>query len=110
MGEIILRNLDDLLVTRLKQRAEHDGPSVEEVAERMLADALQLPKGEAPQPSKAELLAEMDRIAAMSPGPQTSSFIPSRTSRLILPAWESRSRRTGAGGAAATWLSSGSGS
>ncbi|HTQ14359.1 MAG TPA: hypothetical protein VMH86_10825 [Rhizomicrobium sp.] len=59
MGQIIVRNLDDAVIQRLKRRAAREKLSVEETVRRILADA------EPAQPSKAELLAEIDRIAHM---------------------------------------------
>ncbi|MEJ0041990.1 MAG: hypothetical protein WDM81_07145 [Rhizomicrobium sp.] len=38
MGEIVIGNLDDALVTRLKQRAERQGLSLEESVRRTLED------------------------------------------------------------------------
>ncbi|MEI9887521.1 MAG: hypothetical protein WDN08_13660 [Rhizomicrobium sp.] len=59
MGEIIVGNLDDALVTRLKQRAEQQGLTLEETVRRVLVEAL--------RPSKDELIADLNRIAAMNP-------------------------------------------
>jgi antitoxin FitA len=60
MGQILVRNLDDAVIRRLKQRAVREKLSLEEAVRRILSDA------EPAKPSKAELLAEMDHIAAMS--------------------------------------------
>jgi plasmid stability protein len=59
MGQIIIRNLDDAVLAQLKKRASEQGLSLEESLRRQLAEIA--------RPSKTELLAEIDRIAAMSP-------------------------------------------
>jgi plasmid stability protein len=59
MGQIIIRNLDDAVLAQLKKRAAEQGLSLEESLRRQLAGLA--------HPSKAELLAEVDRIASMSP-------------------------------------------
>jgi plasmid stability protein len=62
MGQILVRNLDDAVIARLKRRASQEKLSLEETVRRILAEAI------APQrPSPAELIAELDRIASMSP-------------------------------------------
>ena len=60
MGQIIVRNLDDGVILRLKQRAFEQKLSLEESVRRILADSAR-PK----KPSREELIAEMDRIASM---------------------------------------------
>lgn len=62
MGQILVRNLNDSIIRRLKQRASEQNLSLEEAVRRILAEAAKPRK-----PSKRELLAELDRIAAMSP-------------------------------------------
>jgi plasmid stability protein len=59
MGQIIIRNLDDAVVAELKKKAAAQGLSLEESLRRSLAQLA--------RPSKEELIAEMNRIAAMSP-------------------------------------------
>jgi plasmid stability protein len=59
MGQILVRNLDEALIKRLKQKAAREGLSVEETVRRILADAV--------TPDKKELLRELERIRAMSP-------------------------------------------
>ena len=59
MGQLIVRNLDDEIIERLKKRAALDKVSLEEAVRRALADAV--------KPSKDELLEEARRIRAMSP-------------------------------------------
>ena len=62
MGQILVRNLDDAVIRRLKQRASRQKLSLEEAVRRILAEATQPMK-----PSPEELIVELDRIAAMSP-------------------------------------------
>jgi antitoxin FitA len=59
MGQIIVRNLEDGLIQRLKRRAAEQKLSLEETVRRILAQA------EPERFSKNELLAEMARIQAM---------------------------------------------
>jgi antitoxin FitA len=56
MGQILVRNLDDGVIRRLKQRAARQRLSLQETARRILT--------EASGPSPEQLIAEMDRIAA----------------------------------------------
>ncbi len=63
MGEIVLKNLDDGVVTTLRQRAERQGLSLEESVRRTLED---LARTEPARMTKDELTAELDRIAALS--------------------------------------------
>jgi plasmid stability protein len=60
MGQILVRNLDDAVIQRLKRRASREKLSLEETVRRILDEAAK-PK----KPSKAELLAEMRRIREM---------------------------------------------
>jgi len=66
MGQILIRNLDDAVITRLKKHAAEEGLSLEESLRRYLTERA--------RPSKAELLAEMERIRAMSPMRTTPPF------------------------------------
>ncbi|MEJ0026671.1 MAG: hypothetical protein WDN01_11640 [Rhizomicrobium sp.] len=59
MGDILIKNLDDVFVSRLKQCAQQQGLSPEESARRFLIDAL--------RPSRDEIIADLNRIAAMNP-------------------------------------------
>ena len=59
MGQILVRNLDDALIKRLKQKAVKQGLSVEETVRRILAEAV--------KPDKEALLKDLDRIRSMSP-------------------------------------------
>jgi len=62
MGQILVRNVDDAVVQKLKFRASRDKLSLEETVRRILSEAV---KPEAP--SKEELLAELEQIRKMSP-------------------------------------------
>ena len=59
MGQVLVRNIEDDVIERLKANAKKAGVSLEEVARNALRDAA--------KPSKTDLLAELDRIRAMSP-------------------------------------------
>jgi plasmid stability protein len=59
MAQVIVRNLDDEIVVRLKRRAKNHGRSLEQE----LRDILQA----AVRPGKGEILRELDRISAMTP-------------------------------------------
>jgi plasmid stability protein len=54
VGQIIVRNLDDSVIARLKARASRTGKSLEQSVRDILSDAA--------KPSREEVLAEMDRI------------------------------------------------
>jgi plasmid stability protein len=58
MGQIIIRNIDDHVVSRLKKQAADQGLSLEESLRRALAQLA--------RPSKEEIIAEQRRIRAMS--------------------------------------------
>ena len=55
MGEILVRNLDDSVIERLKARALNADKSLEQSVREILVAAA--------KPSRAEILAEMDRIS-----------------------------------------------
>ena len=59
MGQILVRNLDDAIIKRLKEDASQEGISLEEKARRVL--------GEAAKNNKQQLMEELKRIRAMSP-------------------------------------------
>ena len=61
MGQVIVRNLDDSVIERHRERAKARGISLEQE----LRDVLTRAAG----PSKAELLAEAQRVRAMTPEP-----------------------------------------
>lgn len=60
MAQVLVRNLDDGVVTALKRRAERHGRSLEQELRDILSRAA--------RPSREELLAETLRIRAMTPG------------------------------------------
>jgi plasmid stability protein len=59
MGQIIVRNLDDEVIARLKAKAEAANLSLEQSVRNILQAAA--------GPSRQELWLEIDRIRAMSP-------------------------------------------
>jgi plasmid stability protein len=59
MTDILVRNVEEDVARRLKEKAASMGISLNEVAREAFRKAV--------KPSKTELLAEMDRIRAMSP-------------------------------------------
>jgi plasmid stability protein len=70
MGRLVVRNIDDVVLARLRKRAKRCGISLEELARQVLL--------EASRPSRHELVADMDRIANMSPprkGPPISHLL-----------------------------------
>ncbi len=68
MGQIIVRNLDDHVIARLKARASRESLSLEQTVRDILAEAT--------KPSKEERLAIIDRIRASSkPSPDFDSAV-----------------------------------
>jgi plasmid stability protein len=71
MGQILIRNLDDAVLARLKALAEAQKKSMEQTAREVLAAAL--------KPSREDILAEIDAIRAQSrpwrPGEPTAEEI-----------------------------------
>jgi plasmid stability protein len=59
MGQVLIRNIDDFVLGRLKKQAADKGLSLEESLRQALAQLA--------RPSKDELIAEQRRIRAMSP-------------------------------------------
>lgn len=59
MAQVLVRNLDDEVVARLRERARRAGRSLEQQLREILSAAA--------QPDRDEILAEMDRIRAMTP-------------------------------------------
>ena len=59
MGQIVIRNLDDRVLETLKVRAAAQKKSLEQSLRELLTEAV--------RPSREELLAEVDRIRAMTP-------------------------------------------
>lgn len=76
MASVTIRNLDDGVVERLKSKAKDNGRSLEAELREILSTV-------ARRASTKELLAEADRIAAMTPKdrPQTDSTILIREDR-----------------------------
>ena len=60
MGQILVRNLDDDVIERLKQRAKLANLSLEQQVRDILREAA--------KPDRQALLAEMDRIRATTRG------------------------------------------
>jgi plasmid stability protein len=59
MGQVVIRNIDDHVIERLKARAAAQRKSLEQCLRELLTDAA--------RPSRVELLAEIERIRAMTP-------------------------------------------
>jgi plasmid stability protein len=65
MGQLLVRNLDDAVIERLKRQAEVRKISLEQLLREVLSAAA--------GPSRKEILAQMDRIRAMTPKKLTTS-------------------------------------
>lgn len=63
MAQLLVRNLESDVVERLRGKAKASGTSLEEFARQTLREAA--------KPSRAEIIAEVDRIRALNKG---SSF------------------------------------
>ena len=68
MGQVIIRNIDDRVLERLKARAMAQHKSLEQSLRELLTDAA--------RPSRAELLADLDRIRAMTPPSKPGASFP----------------------------------
>ncbi|WP_125461685.1 MULTISPECIES: hypothetical protein [Rhodomicrobium] len=71
MGQIIVRNLDDQVIARLKERAQRADQSLEQTVRDILVEAA--------KPSKTDLWAEIDALrhaAAMRQGPVQTALDP----------------------------------
>ena len=68
MGQVVIRNIDDGVLERLKARAAEQHKSLEQSLRELLAEAA--------KPSRAELLAEVERIRAMTPPRQPGKRYP----------------------------------
>jgi plasmid stability protein len=64
MVQIVIRNVDDDVIRRLKRRATEEKLSLSALVRRIITDAA---KPKPRQWSKKRLVAEMDRIAALTP-------------------------------------------
>jgi plasmid stability protein len=69
MGQVVIRNIDDLVLERLKARAAEQHKPLEQSLRELLTQAA--------KPSRAELLAELERIRAMTPEPKPGVTYPS---------------------------------
>jgi antitoxin FitA len=65
---VIIRNIDDRVLKRLKARAMAQHKSLEQSLRDLLAEAA--------RPSRAELLADLERIRAMTPPRQPGAIYP----------------------------------
>lgn len=68
MGQVVIRNLDDSVLECLKARAAAQRKSLEQSLRELLTEAA--------KPSRTELLAEVDRIRAMTPPRQPGKCYP----------------------------------
>ena len=68
MGQVVIRNIDNGVLERLKDRAAEQHKSLEQSLRELLAEAA--------KPSRAELLAEVERIRAMTPPRQPGKRYP----------------------------------
>jgi plasmid stability protein len=59
MGQVIIRNLDEAVIARLKRQAAERKQSLEQALRDILT--------EASRPTRSERLAEIDRIRALTP-------------------------------------------
>jgi plasmid stability protein len=59
VGQVVIRNVDDGVLERLRERAKAQRKSLEQALRELLHEAA--------KPSRAELLAELGRIRAMAP-------------------------------------------
>ena len=65
MGQLLVRNLDDEVIAKLKLLASQENASLEQTARRILSDSVRL--------TKAQALAELDRVRAMTKPSSVSS-------------------------------------
>jgi plasmid stability protein len=68
MGQVVIRNIDDSVIERLKARAAMQRKSLEQSLRELLTEAA--------KPGRAELLAELERIRAMAPARKTGVTYP----------------------------------
>jgi len=80
VGQVLVRNLEDDVIVRLKAKARAEKISVEELARRALREVA--------KPSREEVVAEIDRIRALS---VPSDF----DSTQVIREWRNRGRRGG---------------
>ena len=68
MGQVVIRNIDDRVLERLKVRAMAQRKSLEQSLRELLTEAA--------RPSRAELLADLERIRAMTPARRPGETYP----------------------------------
>ena len=68
MAQVVIRNIDDRVFERLKARAAAQRKPLEQSLRELLTEAA--------RPNHPELLAELERIRAMTPPPQPGSGYP----------------------------------
>jgi plasmid stability protein len=68
LGQVIIRNIDDRVIGRLKARAAAQRKSLEQSLRDLLTEAA--------KPNRAELLADLERIRAMTPPPKPGATYP----------------------------------
>lgn len=68
MAQVVIRNIDDRVVERLRARAAAQHKSLEQTLREVLTEAA--------RPDRAELLAELERIRAMAPPRQPGADYP----------------------------------
>ena len=68
MAQVVIRNIDDRVFERLKARAAAQRKPLEQSLREMLTEAA--------RPNRPELLAELERIRAMTPPRQPGSDYP----------------------------------
>jgi plasmid stability protein len=68
MGQVVIRNIDDEVIERLKRRAAAQHKSLEQCLRDVLSDAA--------KPSREELIADLERIRAMTPPRQPGVAYP----------------------------------
>ena len=65
MGQVVIRNIDDRVLERLKARARAQQKSLEQSLRDLLSQAV--------QPDRTELVREAERIRSMSPRPKKNA-------------------------------------
>jgi len=68
VAQVIIRNIDDRVVERLKARAMAQRQSLEQSLRDLLTEAA--------KPSRAELVAELERIRSMTPPQEPGATYP----------------------------------
>ena len=68
MGQVLIRNIDDRVLERLKTRAAAERKSLEQSLRDLLADAA--------RPRRPELLRELERIRGMTPARKPGATYP----------------------------------